>query len=100
MEEDYKTLYEKLSTQVEILIKESEKDKEIEMLKKTVEELSLQIKKYKDSASHERKKHYEKNREKIIEKVKEYNKTKTYDPEKQREYNKRYRDKLKQAQSE
>ena len=93
MEEDYKTLYEKLSTQVDILIKESEKDKEIERLKKTIEELKEHLSKY--TAPKRSKKYYETHREEIIEKVKEYNKKKEYDPEKSKEYNKRANEKRK-----
>ena len=93
-EENYKILYEKLSIQVGyILIKESEKDKEIERLKKTNEELQEHLSKYTCPARS--KKYYENHREEIIEKVKEYNKKKLYDPEKTKEYNKRANEKRK-----
>ena len=86
---DYRALYEQLLVKMETLTKENE-------------EISEKWRKHKETASLSFKKHYEKNREKMIENVKEYNKKKAYDPVKTSEYNKRSyeRKKLKKIQEQ
>jgi hypothetical protein len=63
----------------------------------TINELTNELNTYKIE-NYNKKTYYNKNKDKIIEKVKEYNKTYTKSPEKVKEYNKRAYQKRKQKQ--
>jgi hypothetical protein len=85
---DYKRLYELSIIEKEKLI-EDNKQKQL-----FINELLYELNSYKIE-NYGKKNYYEKNKEKIIEKVKEYNKYHTKDPEKIKEYNKRAYEKRK-----
>ena len=89
---DYKRLYE-LS-----IIEKEELLNNINEFKKNIEELEINLEKYKNTES--KKKYYNKNKDKIIEYTKEYNKNYTRAPEKAKEYNKRAYEKRKNNKNE
>ena len=89
---DFKRLYE-LS-----IIEKEELLKKIDEYKQNIEELQINLEKYKNTQS--RKKYYDNNKEKIIEYIKEYNKNYVRTPEKAKEYNKRAYEKRKNKNNE
>lgn len=89
---DFKRLYE-LS-----IIEKEELLKKIDEYKQNIEELQINLEKYKNTQS--RKKYYDNNKEKIIEYIKEYNKNYIRTPEKAKEYNKRAYEKRKNKKNE
>jgi hypothetical protein len=89
---DFKRLYE-LS-----IIEKEELLKKIDEYKQNIEELQINLEKYKNTQS--RKKYYDNNKEKIIEYIKEYNKNYIRTPEKAKEYNKKAYEKRKNKKNE
>ena len=85
---DYKRLYELSIVEKEKILTDNQKKQE--KINELIEELnSYKIENY------SKKNYYQKNKEKIIEKVKEYNKQHQKDPDKVKEYNKRAYEKRK-----
>jgi len=85
---DYKRLYELSVIEKEKILLENEKNQ------KKIHELTEELNSYK-IANYSKKSYYQKNKEKIIEKVKEYNKNYVKTPEQIKEYNKRAYEKRK-----
>jgi hypothetical protein len=99
-EPNYKEMFEKVVIEKEKLLfyieqLKNEHQTQINQLQDNITSLNLHLKKYTSSESS--KKYYEKNKDKIIEKVKQYNKNnkKQIDPDKMKEYNKRAYEKKK-----
>jgi hypothetical protein len=90
---DYKRLYEISIIEKEKLLMDNQKKQE------KINELTEELNSYKIE-NYSKKNYYQKNKEKIIEKVKEYNKQYTKDPEKVKEYNKRAYEKRKAKKME
>jgi len=85
---DYKRLYELSIIEKEKILSENEKNQ------KKIIELTEELNSYKIE-NYSKKNYYQKNKEKIIEKVKEYNKNYVKTPEQIKEYNKRAYEKRK-----
>ena len=66
----------------------------LECSNKMIEDLTKELNSYKIE-NYSKKSYYQKNKEKIIEKIKEYNKQNVKDPEKVKEYNKKAYEKRK-----
>ena len=90
---DYKRLYELSIIEKEQII--NERSKYLEQVK----DLTKELNEYKIE-NFSKKNYYQKNKEKIIEKVKEYNKNYVKSPDKIKEYNKRAYEKRKQKKAE
>jgi hypothetical protein len=90
---DYKRLYELSIIEKEQII--NERSKYLEQ----VNNLTKELNEYKIE-NFSKKNYYQKNKEKIIEKVKEYNKNYVKSPDKIKEYNKRAYEKRKQKKAE
>ncbi len=90
---DYKRLYELSIIEKEQII--NERSKYLEQ----VNSLTKELNEYKIE-NFSKKNYYQKNKEKIIEKVKEYNKNYVKSPDKIKEYNKRAYEKRKQKKVE
>lgn len=90
---DYKRLYELSIIEKEKLLIDNNTKLE------KINELSEELNTYKIE-NYNKKNYYQKNKEKIIEKVKEYNKTHVKTPEQVKEYNKRAYEKRKMKQIE
>ncbi len=90
---DYKRLYELSIIEKEQII--NERTKYLEQ----VNNLTKELNEYKIE-NFSKKNYYQKNKEKIIEKVKEYNKNYVKSPDKIKEYNKRAYEKRKQKKAE
>jgi len=90
---DYKRLYELSIIEKEQII--NERSKYLEQ----VNSLTKELNEYKIE-NFSKKNYYQKNKEKIIEKVKEYNKNYVKSPDKIKEYNKRAYEKRKQKKAE
>ena len=90
---DYKRLYELSIIEKEKILTENQRKQE------KINELTEELNSYKIE-NYSKKSYYQKNKEKIIEKVKEYNKQYTKDPEKVKEYNKRAYEKRKAKKME
>jgi|UniRef100_A0A6C0IM66 hypothetical protein len=88
---DYKRLYELSIIEKETILMDAQNKQN------TINELTNELNTYKIE-NYNKKTYYNKNKDKIIEKVKEYNKTYTKSPEKVKEYNKRAYQKRKQKQ--
>ena len=88
---DYKRLYELSIIEKETILMDAQNKQN------TINELTNELNTYKIE-NYNKKTYYNKNKDKIIEKVKEYNKTYTKSPEKVKEYNKRASQKRKQKQ--
>lgn len=89
---DYKRLYELCIVEKEKLIEENNQKQDI------INNLLHELNTYKIN-NYSKKSYYEKNKQKIIEKIKEYNKHCIKDPEKIKEYNKRSYEKRKIKQN-
>jgi len=85
---EYKRLYELSIIEKEEILKDNQKKQE------KINELTEELKSYKIE-NYSKKSYYQKNKEKIIEKVKEYNKNYVKTPEQIKEYNKRAYEKRK-----
>lgn len=85
---DYKRLYELSIIEKEQLITDNQKKQE------RINELTKELNSYKIE-NYSKKSYYQKNKEKIIEKVREYNKNYVKTPEQIKEYNKRAYEKRK-----
>jgi hypothetical protein len=85
---DYKRLYELSIIEKEQLLIDNQKKQE------KINELTEELNSYKIE-NYSKKNYYQKNKEKIIEKVKEYNKNYVKTPEQIKEYNKRAYEKRK-----
>ena len=88
---DYKRLYELSIIEKEKILTDNHKKNE------KIIELSEELNTYKIE-NYNKKNYYQKNKEKIIEKVKEYNKNYVKTPEQVKEYNKRAYEKRKMKQ--
>jgi hypothetical protein len=85
---DYKRLYELSIIEKEKILTDNQKKQE------KINELTEELNSYKIE-NYSKKNYYQKNKEKIIEKVKEYNKNYVKTPEQIKEYNKRAYEKRK-----
>jgi hypothetical protein len=85
---DYKRLYEVSIIEKEKILTDNQKKQE------KINELTEELNSYKIE-NYSKKNYYQKNKEKIIEKVKEYNKNYVKTPEQIKEYNKRAYEKRK-----
>lgn len=85
---NFKRLYELSIIEKEKILTDNQKKQE------KINELTEELNSYKIE-NYSKKNYYQKNKEKIIEKVKEYNKQYTKTPEKVKEYNKRAYEKRK-----
>ena len=85
---DYKRLYEISIIEKEKILTDNQKKQE------KINELTEELNSYKIE-NYSKKNYYQKNKEKIIEKVKEYNKNYVKTPEQIKEYNKRAYEKRK-----
>jgi hypothetical protein len=85
---DYKRLYELSIIEKEKILTDNQKKQE------KINELTEELNAYKIE-NYSKKSYYQKNKEKIIEKVKEYNKNYVKTPEQIKEYNKRAYEKRK-----
>lgn len=85
---DYKRLYELSIVEKEKLITDNQTKND------RINELIKELNSYKIE-NYSKKSYYQKNKDKIIEKMKEYNKQHTKDPEKIKEYNKKAYEKRK-----
>jgi hypothetical protein len=90
---DYKRLYELSIIEKEKILTDNQKKQE------KINELSEELNTYKIE-NYSKKSYYQKNKEKIIEKVKEYNKNYVKTPEQIKEYNKRAYEKRKAKKME
>jgi hypothetical protein len=90
---DYKRLYELSIIEKEQIINENQKHLE------KINELSKELNTYKIE-NYDKKTYYNKNKDRIIEKVKEYNKINVKSPEKIKEYNKKAYEKRKLKKAE
>jgi hypothetical protein len=90
---DFKRLYELSVIEKEKILLENEKKQ------KKINELIEELNSYKIE-NYSKKTYYQKNKEKIIEKVKEYNKNYVKTPEQIKEYNKRAYEKRKAKKME
>lgn len=90
---DYKRLYELSIIEKEKILTDNHNKQS------KINELTEELNSYKIE-NYSKKNYYQKNKEKIIEKVKEYNKQYTKSPEKVKEYNKRAYEKRKAKKKE
>jgi hypothetical protein len=90
---DYKRLYELSIIEKETILTDNQKKQE------KIYELTEELNAYKIE-NYNKKNYYQKNKEKIIEKVKEYNKNYVKTPEQIKEYNKRAYEKRKAKKME
>jgi hypothetical protein len=88
MDIDYKRLYELSIIEKEKILSD------LQLKNKMIEDLTKELNSYKIE-NYSKKSYYQKNKEKIIEKIKEYNKQNVKDPEKVKEYNKKAYEKRK-----